>query len=311
VPNEIELTELTDIDVLRQDGVKSPASGWEFIIQKDVNAVGGIDEKPDIAGAESVLCLLYKLLESEAREGQVGAHEECDVNLLTEAISLIKWFKENEERGALCDDGEMCKSVDGLVFKAHRKFGSDERKSLAAEGKALPDGSYPIPDEDALRRAAILARSGHGDVAAAKRLIAKRARELGVPNPLADNKTEKDALEGATNETETKAPAEVSGGETLTKDSVAKMIEDAVAAKVGELAKERDEALAALDVLKATPIPAGVVLTAPQSARDSQDRDAAVAKAAYHRRQAELTQDREMQSYHRNKAKALDAAANA
>jgi hypothetical protein len=54
------------------------------------------------------------------------------------------------------------------------------RKALAAKGQALPDGSYPIPDKAHLHSAAILAASGHGDVAAAKALIRKRAKELGV-----------------------------------------------------------------------------------------------------------------------------------
>lgn len=313
--NEIELTELTDIEVIRQDGVAKPASGWEFIIQKsqaakDVNAVGGIDEQPDIDGANQVLCQLYKLVEQEAREGAVGADEECDIRTLAEAISLIQMFRSNEQWSGMEDDGSgMAKSVDdGWVFKAHRKFSSDQRSSLASEGKALPDGSYPIPDEDALRRAAILARSGHGDVAAAKRLIAKRARELGVPNPLSED-TKKDAPEGVEPELpEVQPAAETEGGEdVLTKDVVAKMIADATAEIVSKAAEERDALAEELRVLKATPIPGGPVLTAPASAKKQQDRDEAVAKAAYHRRQAEITGDREIRQYHIEKAKRLES----
>lgn len=229
--DEIELTELTDIQVVRQDAVKSPASGFRFLIQKsaaakDVNAVGGIDEKPDIANAETVIQLLGRLIEAEARELQVCPDESYDLHTLMEALCLMRCFRDSEMWEDEDDGGEMmAKSVDdGLVFKAHRKFSSDERKSLASEGKALPDGSYPIPDADALRRAAILARSGHGDVAAAKRLIAKRAKELGVSNPLASD-AQKDAPEGV--EPETSAAAEPQeGDEALTKDTVAKMIED-------------------------------------------------------------------------------------
>ena len=57
---------------------------------------------------------------------------------------------------------------------------AEERRKSAAEGNALPDGSYPIPDKKHLHSASILAASGHGNVSAAKRLIRKRARELGV-----------------------------------------------------------------------------------------------------------------------------------
>jgi len=78
--------------------------------------------------------------------------------------------------------------ADDEVVKAHRKFSAEQRRDQASSGNALPDGSYPIPDTDALRRAAILARSGHGDASGAKKLIARRARELGVPNPLKGGK---------------------------------------------------------------------------------------------------------------------------
>ena len=62
-----------------------------------------------------------------------------------------------------------------------------DRRSLAAEGNAVSPRrprSYPIENTGDLHNAAVLARSGHGDVAAARRLIARRAGELGVANPL-------------------------------------------------------------------------------------------------------------------------------
>jgi hypothetical protein len=77
------------------------------------------------------------------------------------------------------------------VEKDHREFSAEERRHQASQGHSLPDGSYPIPDTDALRRAAVLARSGHGNVSGARALIARRARELGVANPLDSNDAEK------------------------------------------------------------------------------------------------------------------------
>jgi hypothetical protein len=58
-----------------------------------------------------------------------------------------------------------------------------ERKAMAKQGLALPDGSYPIKTAADLQNAAILARTGHGNVAAAKAHIAKRAKALGIPVP--------------------------------------------------------------------------------------------------------------------------------
>jgi len=72
--------------------------------------------------------------------------------------------------------------AEALVYK--RDIDTATRRRLAADGKALPNLSYPIENSGDLQNAASLARSGHGDVAAARRLIARRARELGVANPL-------------------------------------------------------------------------------------------------------------------------------
>jgi len=72
--------------------------------------------------------------------------------------------------------------AEASVYK--RDIDTATRRRLAADGKALPNLSYPIENTGDLQNAATLARSGHGDVAAARRLIARRARELGVANPL-------------------------------------------------------------------------------------------------------------------------------
>jgi hypothetical protein len=80
---------------------------------------------------------------------------------------------------------------DDMSSTAKREFSAEERHQLAAAGKALPDGTYPIEDAADLENAAILARSGHGDVKAARRLIARRANELGVANPLRKPKAQK------------------------------------------------------------------------------------------------------------------------
>lgn len=54
------------------------------------------------------------------------------------------------------------------------------RRKAASKGHALPDGSYPIEDVAHLHAAAVLAASHHGNWKAAKALIRRRAKELGV-----------------------------------------------------------------------------------------------------------------------------------
>jgi hypothetical protein len=57
---------------------------------------------------------------------------------------------------------------------------ASDRRALASRGWALDDGTYPIPDKKHLHSAAVLAASKHGNWQAAKSLIRKRARDLGV-----------------------------------------------------------------------------------------------------------------------------------
>ena len=63
---------------------------------------------------------------------------------------------------------------------AERHFSEEERATLAREGKALPDGSYPMPDCDAVRRAHhAYGRAPQSHRAQVRALANKRNRELG------------------------------------------------------------------------------------------------------------------------------------
>lgn len=88
------------------------------------------------------------------------------------------------------------KAAEAAVYK--RDIDTATRRRLASEGNALPNLSYPIENEGDLANAATLARSGHGDVGAARRLISRRAKELGVKNPLKASDKIKDGKKKAT-----------------------------------------------------------------------------------------------------------------
>ena len=63
---------------------------------------------------------------------------------------------------------------------ASREFSEQERAALARRGHALPDGSYPMPDCDAVRRAhQSYGRAPQSHRAAVRALANKRNRELG------------------------------------------------------------------------------------------------------------------------------------
>jgi hypothetical protein len=75
---------------------------------------------------------------------------------------------------------EVQRAAEAVAEARAASVNTADRKALATKGHALPDGSYPIPDIAHLHAAAVLAASHHGDFKAAKELIRKRARELGV-----------------------------------------------------------------------------------------------------------------------------------
>lgn len=67
-----------------------------------------------------------------------------------------------------------------------RDFSASDRKRLASEGKAMPDGSFPISNEQDLHNAIRLA--GHAkNPAAAKKHIIARARAMGMSDAIPDD----------------------------------------------------------------------------------------------------------------------------
>lgn len=68
---------------------------------------------------------------------------------------------------------------------ADREFSEEERARLARDGHALPDGSYPMPDCDAVRRAIdSYGRAPESHRAELRALIRRRNSELGCGHEL-------------------------------------------------------------------------------------------------------------------------------
>jgi hypothetical protein len=320
---EDELTEFETIEVESIKAVPSGANGFPHLIMKGVAAEPGaddayrsavdlavkavvngqIDQAPDVAVGQQIMHLLGQAIINEAQEVSAGAYgETSDVSLLTRAADMIGRWCAGEQGGCgCCPDctgpgcgccwdcpSQLMQSAWSYeadeVAKAPREFSAAEREKHAKAGNALPDGSYPIPDKDALRRAAILARSGHGNVAAAKKLIAKRAKELGVPNPLDDESD--DTSKSVVAEGETTVHTDTQGTGALTKSDL-----DAAIAKAIEPLKAENASLRAeVAKVKATPIPGGPVLSAnarPLGSAQSAEAEDYAAKAAKARWQAE------------------------
>lgn len=60
------------------------------------------------------------------------------------------------------------------------------RKQMAAQGKALPGGRFPINNEADLKKAIRLAGNAKGDPAAVRSFIKKRAAALGLTRLIPD-----------------------------------------------------------------------------------------------------------------------------
>jgi hypothetical protein len=323
VPTDSGLTELIDIDASRIDLVKNPANGFPILLMKAVNAQGGIDEKPDIAGAEHVLQLLATLIQSEAAEMAVGKFDEIeDIELLSRAACMMQCFLRLERYGDEDDGESLYKDLPAkdeleqvVTYLSKRKVSAAERRRLAESGHALPDGSYPVENEEDLHNAAILARSGHGDVAAAKRLIAKRAKELGVANPLANDMSKDGEMPEAKQDNTETSPAQEAPEvtpDTPVEKSIAELVQEEVAKAVQPL-DERNKALEAeMALLKSTPIPGGPMVTVPGSQRTDAQRASHLAEAQrYDSLAKSISGNQELTRYYEEKAAEARQAAKA
>jgi hypothetical protein len=67
-----------------------------------------------------------------------------------------------------------------------RDYSAEERRELAGQGQAMPDGSFPIVDGEDLEDAIHLAAHA-SDPAEARAFIRRRARELGLADRLPDS----------------------------------------------------------------------------------------------------------------------------
>lgn len=98
------------------------------------------------------------------------------------------------------DPAEAVKAAEAAIYK--RDIDTATRRRLAKEGRALPDGSYPVETHEDAENAVTLILSGHGNVNAAKKMVRRIARKEGwtdILDRLAGRKKDgSDASKGAT-----------------------------------------------------------------------------------------------------------------
>ena len=122
-------------------------------------------------------------------EENLGADDEDDLRELAEIIAdMIEQMEGEEEGEEVAEDAEEVPSEDTMEVPEEemeeevdekREFSSEQREEMAEEGNAMPDGSFPIANEEDLRNA-IQAHGRAKDIEKAKAHIKKRARALGL-----------------------------------------------------------------------------------------------------------------------------------
>jgi len=179
-------------------------------------------------------------------------------------------------------------------------------KVTRQDGVRSPASGFPIL---VMKSAAASGTTPAGDAPVAPEPTTKDATDASTDLP--DVRTSADPVQGApeapegvTKTSGAQAPAE---GD----DDVASKIEKAVA----EATRASEERMKALESevakMRATPIPGGPMLTATAVQRDVRATSDLMAKAAYHKRQADIVGERELARYHREQAAAADAALKA
>lgn len=100
-------------------------------------------------------------------------------------------------------DGKQGKPMPGNKLVNADKYKKEDRDKLASEGKAMPDGSYPIADGEDLDNAIHAVGRGGADHDAIRKHVIKRAAALGQSSKIPDNWNSDGSLKtGADNNTD-------------------------------------------------------------------------------------------------------------
>ena len=290
------------------------------VLKGEISDITKYDETGDIAGANQVLSIICDLIISEATEMKAGRPEEYwDIQTLMQACSAMRSFLRSEtDQNAVPDTTPDSSDVGGSISYATLAAAAESaglnaeqietlkalipapRKSpesvgpnsnvddsdvdKAAKPITMPDGSYPISDQDSLDSAAGLAgKSKTYSKSAVQAHVRAAAEKLGLSLPASYSKTK-----GKAADVDKAAGPDHNGLADLIKSAVAEATTDLL--ERVQSAEDRAKALEAdLVKVKATPIPGGPVLA--NATRPSVALNPAIAEIAHLRKQADAITD--------------------
>ena len=169
------------------DGTSAEVMGWHKLDESVFEQKAAIDELNLISFTDAAEIAVKSI------DGHVVAVEPDNFEGIDSYAVEIEGFDGKSYDVFVALDGEVLGydkyepeeaeeiEAEAAEIALKRAFTEEQRNSMAKEGNALPDGSYPISNESDLRNA-IQAFGRAKDKEAAKRHILKRARELGKEN---------------------------------------------------------------------------------------------------------------------------------
>ena len=169
------------------DGTSAEVMGWHKLDESVFEQKAAIDELNLISFTDAAEIAVKSI------DGHVVAVEPDNFEGIDSYAVEIEGFDGKSYDVFVALDGEVLGydkyepeeaeeiEAEAAEIALKRAFTEEQRDSMAKEGNALPDGSYPISNESDLRNA-IQAFGRAKDKEAAKRHILKRARELGKEN---------------------------------------------------------------------------------------------------------------------------------
>ncbi len=198
-------TDIYVVDVQRKDGKPIEAffdgstgecMGWHLLNESVIGEVAEINGTKVISFNEAAI-LATKSVEGDVISVDADMFEGYDAfaveidgldgksyDVFVSLDGEVLGWDEYEADEAADIDAEVA----DLALK--RMYDEEARNAMAEAGEALPDGSFPIKDEDDLKNA-IQAYGRAGDKEAAKAHIMKRAAELGKEDMIPEEWSEK------------------------------------------------------------------------------------------------------------------------
>ena len=174
------------------DGTSSECVGWQLL---NDNVLGVVNEKSalessNIIGVDEAAEIAVKSIEGEVIAVDADKFEGIDawvaeINGIDGKSYDVYVGLDGEVLGYDAYTAEEAADIEAEAADIFMKraYTQDQRDSMAEEGTAMPDGSYPIADEADLRNA-IQAFGRASDKEATKAHIIKRAKALGLEDML-------------------------------------------------------------------------------------------------------------------------------